>query len=353
MQAGQRRTLGDGKNSFGKGLALLGIGAGILFAAKKLVERTEKIDLKEKVVLITGGGRGLGLVMARRFAKEGAKIAICSRQEIELEDAKHELVAKGAEVFSTVCDVTNEADAKRMVEEVTKHFGRIDVLVNNAGVIQVMPLENSSKKDFEESLNTHFWGVYYTTNAVLPQMKERGEGRILNISSVGGKVAIPHLLPYSTGKFALAGYSEGLRAELLKDGIYVTTVCPGLMRTGSPRQVTVKGNHELEYAWFKIGDSLPLLTVSAEYAADEIVEACKRGDAELTISLPAQILAKFKGIFPGTTADIMSLVNQILPEATAAGDKRLKGKEAESYLSDNILTTLTDKAAVKNNEMLT
>lgn len=341
------------ENSFGKGLAFIGIGAGIMFAAKKLIDRTKDINLKDKVVLITGGGRGLGLVMARRFAKEGAKIAICSRQKVELDDAERELKAKGAEVFSTVCDIRDESDAVKMVAKVLNHFGRIDVLVNNAGVIQVMPLENSAKKDFEDAMNTHFWGVYYVTNAVLPEMKKRGEGRIVNISSVGGKVAIPHLLPYSTSKFALAGYSEGLRAELLKDGIYVTTVCPGLMRTGSPRQTTIKGNHELEYAWFKIGDSLPLITVSAEYAANEIVNATKRGDAEITISLPAQILASFKGLFPGTTADIMSLVNLILPKATADGDKRLQGKDAESPLSKNVLTTLTDEAAVKNNEMLT
>ncbi len=343
----------ENEYTLGKGLALLGIGAGVLFAAKKLLDRTKDLNLKNKVVLITGGGRGLGLVLARRFAEEGAKIAICSREKVELDDARRELEAKGAEVFSTVCDVTNEADTKKMVEAVRGHFGQIDVLVNNAGVIQVMPMENSAKRDFEEALNTHFWGVYYVTNAVLPEMKERGEGRIVNISSVGGKVAIPHLLPYSTSKFALAGYSEGLRAELLKDGVYVTTVCPGLMRTGSPRQTVVKGNHELEYAWFKIGDSLPLLSVSAEYAADEIVRACKRGEAEIIISLPAQILAGFKGLFPGTTADILSLVNLLLPGPTADGDKRLKGKEAETVLSDNFLTTLTDKAAVKNNEMLT
>lgn len=349
----EKRSEKVNENSIGKGLTLLGLGAGVLFVAKKILDRTKDLNLKGKVVLITGGGRGLGLVLARRFAKEGAKIAICSREQVELEDAKRELLAKGAEVFSTVCDVTIESDVNKMVEAIRNHFGQIDILVNNAGVIQVTPLENAQKEDFEETLNIHFWGVYYAINAVLPEMKERGEGRIVNISSIGGKVAIPHLLPYSTSKFALTGYSEGLRAELLKDGIYVTTVCPGLMRTGSPRQTVVKGKHELEYAWFKIGDSLPLLTVSAEYAADEIVTACKRGDAEIVISLPAKILAAFKGLFPGTTADIMSLVNLILPKATPSGDKRLTGKEAESMLSDNFLTTLTDEAAVKNNEMLT
>lgn len=349
----EKREYFNSESSIINSLAMLGFGVGVFYAAKKLLDRTKEINLDNKVVLITGGGRGLGLVLARRFAREGAKIAICAREKVELEDAKRELTANGAEVFSTVCDVTDESDVKEMVEAVKNHFGQIDVLINNAGVIQVTPLGNSSKEDFQNALDTHFWGVYYTTNAVLPEMKERGEGRIVNISSIGGKVAIPHLLPYSTSKFALAGYSEGLRAELLKEGIYVTTVCPGLMRTGSPRQTIIKGNHELEYAWFKISDSLPMISVSAEYAADEIVGACKRGDAEIIISLPAKILAHFKGLFPGTTTDIMSLVDLILPDATADGDKSLKGKEAETSLSDNFLTTLTDEAAIINNETLT
>ncbi|MGI8543729.1 MAG: SDR family NAD(P)-dependent oxidoreductase, partial [Aridibacter sp.] len=99
------------ENSIAKGLTFIGIGAGVLYAAKKLIDRNNDINLKNKVVLITGGGRGLGLVMARRFAEEGAKIAICAREKIELEDAKRELETKGAEVFSTVCDVRNESDA--------------------------------------------------------------------------------------------------------------------------------------------------------------------------------------------------------------------------------------------------
>lgn len=348
-------TLGGNENSIEKALIFLGAGIGILYAAKKLLDRTKTLDLRGRVVLITGGGRGLGLVLARGFAAEGAKIVICSREKIELDDARRELETAGAEVFSIVCDVTDEAAVGEMVAQAEAHFGGIDVLVNNAGVIQVTPLENASKKDFEEALDTHFWGVYHTTNAVLPEMKKRGAGRIVNISSIGGRVAVPHLLPYATSKFALTGYSEGLRAELLKDGIYVTTVCPGLMRTGSPRQTFVKGRHELEYAWFKIGDSLPVLTVSAEFAAGEIIEACRRGDAELTISLPAKILARFKGIFPGTTADVLSLVDLLLPAPAEgeAGDRRLRGKDAESPLSDNFLTTLTDEAAVKNNETLT
>src|SRR6185503_4123757 len=122
--------------------------------------------------------------------------------------------------------------------------------------------------------------------AVLPEMRARREGRIVNITSIGGKISVPHLLPYSASKFALVGLSEGLRAELAKDGIVVTTICPGLMRTGSPRNATFKGQHRAEYAWFSIGDSLPVTAMSADRAARQILTACKRGEAEVVLSVP-------------------------------------------------------------------
>ncbi|MEJ7710408.1 MAG: SDR family oxidoreductase [Pyrinomonadaceae bacterium] len=140
-----------------------------------------------------------------------------------------------------------------MVQRVTETLGGIDVLINNAGLIQVGPLEVMTLEDYEEAMRTHFWAPLYTILAVLPQMRRRQEGRIVNISSIGGKIAVPHLVPYSASKFALVGLSTGLRTELAKDKIVVTTVSPGLIRTGSPRNATFKGKHREEYAWFSIG----------------------------------------------------------------------------------------------------
>ena len=185
-----------------------------------------------------------------------------------------------------------------MVAAVNNRFGHIDVLVNNAGVIQVGPIEVMTHEDFELAMQAHFWGPLNTILAVLPSMRQRRQGRIVNISSIGGKVSVPHLVPYSASKFALVGLSKGLRAELMKDGIEVTTVCPGLMRTGSPRNADFKGQHRFEYAWFSISDALPLLTVSAENAARQIVHACKRGQAELVISIPAKDRSVVRCIVP-------------------------------------------------------
>src|SRR5205823_4029010 len=134
----------------------------------------------------------------------------------------------------TTCDVTHRREVTQFVRATRERFGRIDVLVNNAGTIEVGPMEVMTLDDYDRAMKTHFWGPLYMVLAVLPELRKRREGRIVNVSSIGGKISVPHLLPYCASKFALTGFSQGLRAELAKDGIVVTTVCPGLMRTGSP-----------------------------------------------------------------------------------------------------------------------
>ena len=334
-----------------RALMLAAAGAGALAVARALYRRSKEYDLEGKCVLVTGGSRGLGLVLAREFADEGARVAICARDNQELERARRDLSARGADVFAFPCDVTDRAQVSELIEVVTRRFGQIDVLVNNAGVIQVGPLEVMTLEDFEQAMNVHFWGPLYTTLAVLPQMRARRDGRIVNVSSIGGKVAVPHLVPYSASKFALAGLTEGLRAELAKDNVTVTSVIPGLMRTGSPRNATFKGRHRDEYAWFSISDALPVTSIQAERAARQIVTACKRGQAELIITTQAVLAVKFRALFPEATADMLALANRLLPGAGGIGRRRAKGKESESALAPSLLTTLSDRAALRNNEV--
>lgn len=329
-------------------LSALGAGAYVL---KSTFSRLFEYDLKNKTVLITGGSRGLGLVMAREFAREGSRLVLCARDEQELEQARLGVEKFGAEVMTVRCDVTNRHDVIAMIAAVNSRFEGIDVLVNNAGVIQVGPLEVMTHEDFELAMQAHFWGPLNTIMATLPSMRQRGTGRIVNISSIGGKVSVPHLVPYSASKFALVGLSKGLRAELMKDGIKVTTVCPGLMRTGSPRNADFKGKHHFEYAWFSISDALPLLTVSAENAARQIVRACKRGDAELVISVPAKIAVLFESLFPEAMSQILGLTNRLLPGSGGVETERRKGRESTSVWSPSWLTTLNEEAALRNNEV--
>jgi NAD(P)-dependent dehydrogenase (short-subunit alcohol dehydrogenase family) len=326
------------------------VGASALSALVAWKQRQNKYSFKDKVVLITGGSRGLGLVMAREFAAQGAKIAICARDLNELHRAKKDLESKGAEVFDAVCDVRNEKNVEQLIEDVHTRYGRIDVLVNNAGVIQVGPLETQTREDFQNSMAVHFWGPYYAMKAVLPEMKARGEGRIVNIASIGGKVAVPHLAPYCAGKFALVGLSSAMQAELAKDNIRDTTVCPGLMRTGSHVNAMFKGKNEWEYALFSLMDATPLTSVSAESAAKQIVKAAKQGKAGAIISAQAKLAAKMSQLFPELTAEVISLINRILPGNGGIGKGYAAGPDSKS-LVPSILTGMIDKAAKLNNEL--
>ena len=328
------------------------IGAGAVALAKFLWRKMNEYELRGKTVLVTGGSRGLGLVLAREFAQNGARVAICARDEEELENARLDLQERGADVMTVKCDVTNKAEVAAMVNSVRERFEKIDVLVNNAGTIQVGPLEVMNAEDFEHAMQTHFWGPLNTILAVVPEMRERQDGRIVNISSIGGKIAVPHLVPYSASKFALVGLSKGLRAELRKDGIVVTTVCPGLMRTGSPRNANFKGKHREEYAWFSISDSLPVTAIKAERAARQIVDACKQGRAELVITMQAKLAVTFDALFPELSAEMLGLVNQLLPGPGGIGEQSAKGRESTSKWSPSWLTTLTEEAALENNEVV-
>ncbi|WP_266364889.1 SDR family NAD(P)-dependent oxidoreductase [Tellurirhabdus rosea] len=325
-------------------------GAGVVWTARMLAQQKRKMDFRGKTVAITGGSRGLGLVMARLLAEEGARVAICARDGEELERAEEDLLSRTNAVFTFPCDITKKEDAEAFMAATREEFGPIDLLINNAGTIAVAPYEHMTEADFQESLNLHFWACYHTINAVLPEMRERRSGRIVNVASFGGKVPVPHLLPYVTGKFTLVGFSEGLRAEVAKDGVYVTTVCPGLIRTGSPLNAFFKGQNEKEYAWFKIGDSMPFLSVSAEHCAREIIEAGRYGKAEVIISLPAKLAAMFHGLFPGLSTDILTLVNGALPAPGGVGSVLVRGRNSESSLTQSKLTVLTDEAAGRNNE---
>lgn len=336
-----------------RNLLLLAAGAGAYFGLRAAVRAARAIDLRGRVVLITGGSRGLGLVMAREFARRGARLALSARNPDELQQAVGELTGRGAEVIGIPCDVTHRDEVTRMVGSVRHHFGRIEVLVNNAGVIEVGPVEVMTVADYEEAMRTHFWGPLYTTMAVLPEMRQRRAGRILNITSIGGKVSVPHLLPYSASKFALVGFSEGLRAELAKDGVAVTTAVPGLMRTGSPRHALFKGRHREEYAWFSIGDSVPGASMSARRAARRLVDAVRFGEAEVVLSLPAKAAVVFHGLFPGLTSDLMGVVNRTLPGPGGIGIDRAEGKDSTSSATPSWATILTERAAAENNELVT
>jgi NAD(P)-dependent dehydrogenase (short-subunit alcohol dehydrogenase family) len=216
-------------------------------------------------------------------------------------------------VLPVPCDISDRDQVDNLIEKIRRHLGGIDILVNNAGIMEVGPLESMTIEDFEASMGVMFWGTVYPTLAVLPQMQQSRRGWIINVTSIGGRIASPHLLPYSAAKFAAVGFSEGLRAEVAKDGISVTTVCPGFMRTGSYLNGLYKSRHEAEFAWFALSSALPLLTLDAERAAAQVVRAARRGQAEVDLGWWAPWAARFHGVFPGTTANLLGAMNRVLP----------------------------------------
>ncbi len=317
---------------------------------RELIQRRKFIVLQGKVVLITGGSRGFGLAMAEEFAKEGAKLVLCSREDDELERAQTKLTEYGTDVLTIQCDVTQPEQVQQMMTQATAHFGQIDILVNNAGIISAGPWHTLTRSDFEESMNIIFWGNYNTTMAILPQMQARGNGRIVNIASVGGKVSVPHLLSYASAKFAVVGLSEGLHAELAQEGIDVITVAPGLMRTGSQVNAIAKGDkNKEEYTLFALVDTLPGSSISVQRAAKQVVNATRRGDTELIITASAQILARLHGAFPGLITDILTISARFLPKGE--GTVRHLGRESETPISKSFLTTLGQKASQEYNEL--
>ncbi|MCX2741111.1 SDR family NAD(P)-dependent oxidoreductase [Pontibacter anaerobius] len=331
-------------------LMWLAAGVGALAAVRAVSRKLNAYDFNGKTILITGGSRGLGLVLARQLAKEGARLVLCARDETELENARMELAGKGAEVLVQKCDVTDRQQVEDMITNVQNEFNPIDVLINNAGVIHAGPVAEMTVKEFDEAIKTHFWGPVYTTLAVLPAMKARGGGRILNIASIGGVVSVPHLVPYSASKFALVGLSEGLRAELKKYNILVTTATPGLMQTGSPRHAIIKGQNKKEYTLFKLMDSSSLTSISAEDSAKQMLDALRHGDAAVTTTLFATVGELLHRVSPGLTTDILALVNALLPGEGGIGKNRATGHESETPLSQSTWTEKTQKAAMRNNE---
>lgn len=308
-------------------------------------------DLEGKTVLITGGSRGLGLVMARQLIEAGARLAICARDEAELEQVQTELEQRGGTVFALTCDVTDQTQVEQMIQQVRGRFGVIDILINNAGTDIVGPLETLTMHDYDDTMKLHFWAPLYTTYAVLPEMRERQSGRIVNVSSIGGKVVSPHMVAYCASKFALVGLSEGMRTELTNAGILVTTVCPGFIHTGVVDHAIMKGQHRKEYAWFSIGDSLPLISASAEQVARATIAALRRGDAEVIVPFPAWLSTKLYALLPGLTANLLSLINRLLPESGGIGKERAFGKDSHSDWSPSWLTYLSNRAARRNNEI--
>lgn len=272
-----------------------------------------------RVALITGGSRGLGLALARECGAQGTAVWLVARDSDELTEAVAQLRDEGVDAYAYAADITDAEQASQAVRAVVDHHGRLDILINDAGVITSMPFENAELSDFDESLRTHFWGPLYLIRAALPYLRQAGPAHIVNVSSIGGRVGVPHLSPYCAGKFALCGLSDTLRAELAPYDVWVTTASPGLMRTGSLRQVKVRGSHEAEARMFALVGGTRLTTISADGAARAIIRAARCGRATVAPNWQSRFAQVVTTLAPNMSASIASLVNElVLPRPVPA-----------------------------------
>ena len=237
-----------------------------------------------------------------------------------------------------------------MVLRAIRHFGAIDVLINIAGTITVSPIQHVTMEDY------HYCDGYKL-------ILERGERRLSHRAAYAGAPLRPHrqhqlhrrqdrsASPCSVLRKQVRTHRmvRALRGELAKDGIFVTTVCPGLMRTGSPRNASFKGQHEAEYAWFKTSDSLPGISVSAETAAEQIIEPTRRGDVELIIGALAKFGALFDQILPEWSGELASIAGRFLSGPGGIETDTRSGSDSESKFSETPLSRLSDQAAENNN----
>ncbi len=338
-------------------LSLLGktaASAATVFAARTLFSAGDRreLDLRGKVVLITGGSRGLGFALAQELGSRGARLALCARDENELEEACGRLANHGIEAAPFACDITKETELATLAPRVIGRFDTIDILINNAGMIKVGPLDSFDHSDFEYAMDAMFWAPVNLTFAVLPHMRQRKSGTIVNITSVGGRVSIPHLLPYCCAKFALVGFSTGLSTEVHSDKIHVLTVVPGLMRTGSYLNAEFTGAAKEEFAWFSLLGNLPGFSIAAEHAASSIRHALEQRRHTCTISLPAKLLIASEALLPEATRTVFELTSRALLPDAGHRTSSVAGKTLNPAFGAlfQTLTSLGKSAALRFNE---
>lgn len=332
----------------GSGIPGWGIALGVAAVAVALASRARpRYRFENKVVLITGGSRGLGLVLARELANQGALIALMARDALELARAKRTMPS-GSVVQVLAADVTVPSQVEQSVDDLVGQMGRLDVVINNAGQILSGPFDDTTAADFRSMFDVHVWGTLNVTRAALPHLRRRHDGRVINICSIGARIPVPHLSAYCASKFAQAGLSGVMAEELRAQGIRVTTVLPGLMRTGSHVQAWFKGDHAREFALFSLIGGLPGTSMSAERAARLIVDAAAKGRMEIVLPFSVRQIARMASLLPNVSQRTLSVINGVLPRARS--QFALQGRHIELNPAVEAAISLSERAADRNNQ---
>jgi NAD(P)-dependent dehydrogenase (short-subunit alcohol dehydrogenase family) len=299
-------------------LGLVALGSGALWMAAR---QRRRIELAGAVAVVTGGARGLGYAIAQELAAEGCKLALCGRDGDVVERAVEALRERGSEVVGCACDASDEAQVQEFFDQVLAYYGRVDLLINNAGQCFVGPATDLEAADVERALRHIFWVQFRPTMAVLPHMRRRGSGRIVSVTSIGGKLPTPHQAAYAAGKFAATGWAETLAIELRKEGIELSVVTPPPLQNGAPLHAHFNGQAEQEYLWFAHALSSPWTASPTRRAARAVVNAARYGDAERAVSFSSWLPSRLHGMAPNVMSRALSRLDRALPPPSPPGQQ--------------------------------
>ena len=251
--------------------------------------------MQQKVVLITGASSGIGRALAFAFGREGASIVICARKTDALNVVSKELQQAGIDNLAITADVSIEADVKTLIDQAVAHYGRLDILINNAGITMRSLVIDADPEVFRTVMDINFMGTVYATHYALPHIL-RAKGSVVGISSIAGYRGLPVRAGYSASKFAMNGFLEALRTEMLYSGVHVLTACPGFT-TSNIRVAALDASGQA--AGESVRDESDMM--SADECAQHILNAVKKRKRELILTMQGKLTVFLNKWLPSLT----------------------------------------------------
>ena len=290
-----------------------------------LFNRTPRIDLTGKVIVVTGAGSGIGRALAAELTRRGANLAISDWNADSVAETARMIEGRGTKVLTDSFDVSDRAAFEAHAERVFEEFGRADIVINNAGVSLAAQVATMTYEDLEWVVDIDFWGVVHGTKAFLPHILERGDGAIVNVSSVYGLFGVPTQSGYNAAKFAVRGFTEALQQEVAGTDVVVTRVHPGGIKTNIVRHGRMRESIEAGGDAEQMAQQFEnAVRTTPERAAEIIVNGLVKRKPRILIGPDAVMLDLLVRLLPVRYQSVMGLLNKLMfrdpqNEAASAG----------------------------------